>query len=241
MGRIDVNRGAKRAREARAALGLPPDEPLRCLLATVERDAGLPVVVARVRGDVAGACWRGGNGAAVLWVNGAQAVVRQRFTLAHEFGHVRGGHDGALEVDTFETLTGQTTTAVEVEANAFAAEFLLPRAGVERCIEGEPTLDEVVVIGAYYGVSAQVVVFRLRTLGLASERRVDALPAEIEERHHLEAFERLRMHPPADRLAGLVGRLPDVSPALEGTALAAAMRDERGVDAGVGRAAKRLL
>jgi predicted transcriptional regulator len=241
MARVDVNRGAKRAREARAALGLPPDEPLRCLLDTVERDARLPVVVARLPGDVAGACWRDGDGAAVLWVNGAQAVVRQRFTLAHELGHVRCGHGGALEVDTFETLSGHTTSAVEVEANAFAAEFLLPRAGVERCIEGEPTLDEVVVIGAYYGVSAQVVVFRLRTLGLASEHRIDALLDEIDERHHLDAFDRLRMRPPADRLAALGGRLPYVSPALEGTALAAAIRDEHGVDAGLRRAARRLL
>ena len=36
----DSNRGAKRAREARAALGLDPAAPLECLLSTVEQRAG---------------------------------------------------------------------------------------------------------------------------------------------------------------------------------------------------------
>src|SRR4051794_28357464 len=99
MAGIDANRGAKRAREARAHLGLARDEPLRCLLSSVEQRARLPVVVAALPSDVAGACFR--SDSAVLWVNGAQAAVRRRFTLAHELGHVWCEHDGALEVDTF--------------------------------------------------------------------------------------------------------------------------------------------
>jgi hypothetical protein len=44
MSGLDRNRGAKRAREAREALGLRADAPLDCLLTAVEERAGLPVV-----------------------------------------------------------------------------------------------------------------------------------------------------------------------------------------------------
>src|SRR5215218_856798 len=63
MAGVDVNRGAKRAREARAALGLDPAAPLACLLSVVEEDARLPVVVCAMPDGVAGACFRTDTGA----------------------------------------------------------------------------------------------------------------------------------------------------------------------------------
>src|SRR4051794_14167342 len=127
MASIDTNRGAKRAREARRALGLPADAPLPCLLSVVEERAGQPVIVAALPTHVAGACYRSGD-SAVLWVNGGQGLGRQRFTLAHELAHAWCAHDGAAGVDTVETLSGRTTNPYEIQANAFAAEFLVPRA-----------------------------------------------------------------------------------------------------------------
>ena len=123
MAGLDSNRGAKRAREARQALGLDVTAPLEDLLDVVE--AQKPVIVAALPEDVAGAC----VGGELLWVNGNQYAPRQRFTLAHEFGHAWIGHDGRLEPDTVETLSGRTTNPYEVQANAFAAEFLVPKAG----------------------------------------------------------------------------------------------------------------
>jgi Zn-dependent peptidase ImmA (M78 family) len=239
MASHDSNRGAKRAREAREALGLDPAAPLPCLLTVVEQRARLPVVVAALPDDVAGACYRSENGS-MLWVNGSQWRPRQRFTLAHELGHAWCEHDGRLEVDTVATLGSQTTNPYEVQANAFAAEFLVPREGMEEVIEGAPTLDEVVIIGAHFGVSPIVVVFRLRQLGLASEPRADQLLAEIEERLHFEAFFRLGLRMLEDRL-GRLTRLPYLSPALEGTELAAALRGDALVDPGVAGAIDRLL
>ena len=90
MAGLDSNRGAKRAREARAALGLEAGA-LPCLLRTVEA-AGYAVVVAALPDGVAGACLPGG---AVLWVNGTHSLPRQRFTLAHELGHAWCRHDGS--------------------------------------------------------------------------------------------------------------------------------------------------
>ena len=225
MAGVDTRRGAKRAREARVELGLDPASPLPCLLSVVEERAGLPVVVsAALPGHVAGACWRGEQ-STVLWVNGRQPAVRQRFTLAHELAHAWCRHDGALEVDSWATLSGVTTTPYEVQANAFAAELLVPRAVMEEVIEREPTLEEVVCIAAFCGVSAIVVVYRLGTLGLTSERQVARLEEEIASGLHTAIARRLDLRPRRDRL-GALESLPYLSPALDGTLLAAVLRGE---------------
>jgi Zn-dependent peptidase ImmA (M78 family) len=241
MAGIHANRGAKRAREARAALGLDPAAPLHCLLSAVEQRARQSVVVAVLPDGVAGACYRNGVGA-VLWVNGApsQRPQRRRFTLAHELGHVWLEHDGSLEVDTFATLNGRTSNPHEVEANAFAAEFLVPRAGLEQLITREPTLEEVVVLATHFGVSAIMVVYRLKQLRLASERRIAALEDEVEEGLHFRVADHLDLKPRIDRLAA-IERLPYLSPALEGSALAAALRGEGAASAGLAGAVERLL
>ena len=239
MARINVNRGAKRAREARAAFGLDPAAPLTCLLTVVEEHAGHPVVVTALPGDLAGACFREGAGA-VLWVNGSQSVQRQRFTLAHELGHARLGHDGTVEVDTFATMSGSTSSPYEVEANNFAAEFLVPRAGLEQVIEREPTLEDTVVVALAYGVSAIMVVYRFKQLRLASERRNDQLKEEVDARLHLDAIDRLELEPREDRLAA-IDALPYLSPALDGSALAAALRGEAAASAGLAGAVGRLV
>lgn len=216
----DTNVGAKRAREARAALGLHDGAALPCVLTAVERDLGLPVVVAALHGGVAGCCWRDGE-RVVLWVNGTQAVVRRRFTLAHELGHVRCGHAGAVAVDTYETLAGHTTDSREVQANAFAAELLAPAAGVRAAVAGrEPTLDDVVLIAAHYGISAIAAVYRLDTLGLS--RRAGVLKREVEDGLVEAVWARLAPAVVDDALAALRAEdLPRLSPALAGGALAA--------------------
>jgi IrrE N-terminal-like domain len=110
-------------------LGIEPGGSLRCILTTIESDLGLPVVVAALPNGIAGCCWRQSQ-RTVLWVNGTEPAVRQRFTLAHELGHVRCAHDLRISVDTFETLAGKTTDSREIQANAFAAELLAPADGV---------------------------------------------------------------------------------------------------------------
>jgi len=211
----DTNIGAKRARELRAELGLDAAEPLARLLALVEEDLALPVVVAALPDDIAGCCWRDGD-RTVLWVNGTHPAVRRRFTLAHELGHVRCGHDAGIAVDTHATLAGRTTDGREVQANAFAAELLAPAAGVRAMPEGEPTLEDVVRIAARYGVSTIAALYRLSTLGMS--RRVDALRREIEDGLAGEVWQRLAPPPFGDDL-GAVDGLPRLSPAIAGGAL----------------------
>ncbi|MDX6722733.1 MAG: hypothetical protein QOD73_1137 [Solirubrobacteraceae bacterium] len=241
MASKDSNRGAKRAREARAALGLHPAARLDCLLTVVEERAGLAVVVTALPDDIAGACYRDGEGA-MLWVNGsaAQGHVRRRFTLAHELGHAWCEHDGALDIDTFATLNDRTTSPYEVQANAFAAEFLVPRASLDEVVTREPTLEDTVVIAAHHGVSAIMVVYRFKQLGLASDLRVGQLGQEIASRLHFDVYDDLELQPLDDRL-GAIEHLPYLSPALDGTALAAGLRGDAAVGVRVTDAIDRLL
>jgi Zn-dependent peptidase ImmA (M78 family) len=175
----DTNTGAKRARQARAALGLDDVSPVPCVLTLVEERAGLPVGVGALPDKIAGALYRNGMGS-IVWVNGKQSVERQRFTVAHEYGHVCCGHEGR-QLDTQAIISGATRDPQEVQANAFAAQLLAPRAGVEAMVDGAPTLEDVVRIASHFGISTIAAVYRLRTLDLVGAKRAAALKREIDE------------------------------------------------------------
>jgi Zn-dependent peptidase ImmA (M78 family) len=215
----NTNTGAKRARDTRTELGIDATAPLRCVLTVVERDLGLPVVVARLPEGIAGCCWRDGA-RVVLWVNGTQAAVRQRFTLAHEVGHVRCGHDHDVPVETVETIGGKSTDDREIQANAFAAELLAPADGIRATLDGEPSLEDVVLIAARYGISAIAALYRLNTLGLTG--RYEALKQEIADGLHVALYEWVAAEVVVDAIAAIEpAALPRLSPALDRSALAA--------------------
>jgi len=73
------------------------------------------------------------DGKAVIWVNGLEPIERQRFTVAHELGHLflhmlqkegdsQGFRDGASNFKRNKLWDG-----IEYEANNFAARLLMPR------------------------------------------------------------------------------------------------------------------
>lgn len=218
---LDSNRGAKRAREARAEAGLDPHAPLTCVLTAVEEGFGIPVVAAALPNEVAGACTGSGT-RRLIFVNGTHVKPRQRFTLAHELGHVRCGHDGSVRVDTLTTLDGRPTSSYEIQANAFASEFLVPKTAAGQWFDREPDLEEIVTFAAEYGISAIAALFRAQSARAISEARAERVRSKIEEQLHLEVYERLELRRLDDRLE-TIAELPYVSPALAGTALGAAI------------------
>lgn len=214
----DTNIGAKRARQLREELGIDPEVPLRCVLDLVVEELRVPVVVAGLPDGVAGACWRSGDDV-VLWVSGVDAPVRRRFTLAHELGHLRCGHDGSIPVDTITTLSGKTSDAREIQANAFAAELLVPAAGARAMVDGrEPSLDDVVRLAERFGVSCVAALFRLNTLKLVPS--YDKLLEKINAGEHDGRWEALGCAPFDDQLGRLGDDdLPWLAPSLRGSAL----------------------
>jgi Zn-dependent peptidase ImmA (M78 family) len=215
------NRGAKRAREAREALGYPREGPLPDILEALEDRGGVQAVVLELNDGVAGA-YIARTDLPLVFVNGDQAVTRQRFTLAHEFGHHRMDH--STVIDEQAMIGGVQRDANEVAANAFAAEFLMPREGTSAWaaehVRGQLTLEHVVVFANEYGVSPQAARYAFAAARvLTDQARANQLDGEIAEELHIELASYLGLEPLEDRLAEAVRRLPRIPPALERSAL----------------------
>jgi Zn-dependent peptidase ImmA (M78 family) len=89
---------------------------------------GADVQIEPLEGGLSGVLYREGD-RTVLGVNGEHAEVRQRFTIAHELGHYHL-HQDTLFVDGLLRRDDASSLALdpqEIEANAFAAELLMPR------------------------------------------------------------------------------------------------------------------
>lgn len=216
------NRGAERAREARAELGYARDGPLPDLLEAIEGRGGAHAVLLDLPPLVAGA-FIARPGLPLLLVNGRQALARQRFTLAHELGHQRMGH--ASVVDEQRAIGGRLDAdRDEVSANAFASEFLMPRDAVlawgAEHVRGPVTLEHVVLLAHEYGVSAQAARYALATAGVLRDRaRARQLDDEIAASVHSELARWLGLQPLDDALADAAAALPRIPAALRDTAL----------------------
>ena len=211
----DTNIGAKRARDAREELGID-----------ATRAAGLRAHGRRARSRAArrrrGAARRASPAAAgaTATTSCSGSTARRRRCASASRSRTRSAtcaagttHD--VPVETFETLGGKSTDAREVQANAFAAELLAPADGVRATVDGEPSLEDVVLIAARYGISAIAALYRLNTLGLTA--RYDALKQEIAGRAARRASASgSRRQVVVDAIAAIEpAALPRLSPALD--------------------------
>jgi len=105
----------------------------------------------------------------VIAVNSAHHRNRQRFTIAHECGHLVMGHSGETYLDrSFEVIrrdqnSSSGTDIAEVEANQFAAEILMP---VRFLLKDLPSLDfesdeRIAALAKRYGVSQLAMSYRI--------------------------------------------------------------------------------
>jgi hypothetical protein len=127
-------------------------------------------------------------------------------------------------IDEQAVISGYTHDPNEVSANAFAAEFLMPRDAVSTWasenVRGAVTLEDVVALAWEYSVSAQAARYALETAkALSGGRRCDQLDEEIESGLYLEVAQRLALEHMEDALAETQGRLPRIPTALGGSAL----------------------
>src|SRR4051794_17302713 len=91
--------------------------PLPDVIEAVEDRGGTYAVVLELAGGVAGA-YIAKTDLPLIFVNGRQAITRQRFTLAHEFGHHRMGHSTGIDQEVIVGAVEHSPN--EVAANAFA-------------------------------------------------------------------------------------------------------------------------
>jgi len=150
-----------RAVAARSRLGVGPTEAIHNLLELIEADAKIPVVVALLGDEGVAGAYMHRRGTPFILVNGSNHVVRMRFTLGHEVGHHILDHRQSWDkINYFFSKDPR-----EVAANAFAAEFLLPRKAVEewQARRGGKAVDleAVAQLAHDYGISALAALFRV--------------------------------------------------------------------------------
>jgi Zn-dependent peptidase ImmA (M78 family) len=153
------------------SLGKPPIDPY-----WLAEQLGVTIVPQQLAPDVSGMLLRN-DGQQVIGVNQTHTKNRQKFTVAHELGHLllhRGRPlilDTDLRINYRDAVSGMATDREEIEANRFAAALLAPEEMVRASAAASPALsaDELVDTLAHeFKVSMQSMSFRLMNLGIIS-------------------------------------------------------------------------
>ena len=110
----------------------------------------------------------------VIYVNETHTPERQRFTIAHELGHYFLHREKLQKedhgiVDTIKIASGLpqlsrrdgVTTKQETQANAFAAELLMPEEIFKKIYKETNTIEEV---AAHFRVSSEAAAVRAHTI-----------------------------------------------------------------------------
>ncbi|WP_228032310.1 ImmA/IrrE family metallo-endopeptidase [Mycolicibacterium sp. P9-22] len=165
------------AAEARDELGVPHTQPVRHVMRSVER-AGT-AIAPLVRLGLEHPAFDGHSGmsrltsrSALVMYTPTTAGDRQRFTVAHELGH--------LKLHVSREVSDERTR--EKEAHRFAGAFLYPRTIAENDISESLSLNGYARIKARWGVAIQALIQRGRDLRLISPDRHRSLMIQVSSR-----------------------------------------------------------
>lgn len=135
-----------------------PSGPVPNLVALVEA-AGLPVLAIDSMPDKqSGASHKGRVCDWLVAVNSRHPASRQRYTLAHELGHIALNHDAEVALDKARQ------TEFEQQADAFAAAFLMPADDARRELR-TVTFKRLVLLKQRWRVSVAFLIRRALDVG----------------------------------------------------------------------------
>jgi len=107
-----------------------------------------------------------------VYINSTDSPERQRFTLAHELGHLIYNHDEDKFGLNYRDGSRERNSA-EKQADDFAAEVLMPspivRKKLKEYSDARPTIAE---IASLFGVSKDAMRVKLENMGLLSAVKV---------------------------------------------------------------------
>lgn len=109
------------------------------------------------------------NGIFKIAVNAYQNAQRQRFTLAHELAHIINDYNGNcnFKIDDQIMFRDKSNSTIEQNANAFAAELLMPQSEFANAIRnGYSKIDQ---LATYFNVSPAAARYRASKLGYIGE------------------------------------------------------------------------
>lgn len=125
-----IQQGERIAAEERRRLDL--GDAAVADVAELLENQGVRAMTIPLPNDVSGLTAREQSIGTIVAANSTHAVLRRRFSYAHEYAHV------LLDQDRTGTVsrTSDRAELLEVRANAFAAAFLMPDSGLRRFVEG---------------------------------------------------------------------------------------------------------
>ena len=123
----------------------------------------LTIVFYPLGSNISGMCIKGRK-TNLIAINYVMSVGRQRFSMAHEFYHLF--FDLEAQKSVCSTLINGGNEK-EREADLFASHFLLPSVALYNATKDEKkiTLEQVVWLEQYYGMSRQAILYRLKSEG----------------------------------------------------------------------------
>lgn len=131
---------------------------------------GAEVEYEAFEGDMAGVLIREPGCPPIIGVESDAPLGRRRFTIAHELGHLIL-HNEPYHVDTKfylrNALSSRAESAMEIEANQFASNLLMPAWMLKASIEkyGDVDVEELAdLLHKEYSVSLQAMTLRLAKL-----------------------------------------------------------------------------
>ena len=136
------------------------------------RECGAVIRREMLDSDMSGMVYRLNPSRAVIGVNTKHSTTRQRFTIAHELGHLLLHDSEQLHFDDKFVIGFRNTESSlamdpkEVEANQFAAELLMPISLLRRDLQAlgsfDADSDEVIVnLASTYEVSTAAMAIRI--------------------------------------------------------------------------------
>lgn len=143
----------------------------------IARKLGALVRYSPFDGEISGMVYRDKD-RTVIGVNSFHHPNRQRFTVAHEIGHMllhKGKEvhiDRTFRVNLRDDVSSQAVDREEIEANRFAAELLMPKQMLMEDLKRQEidfeSEEDLLVLARKYRVSLQALTFRLANLGLVA-------------------------------------------------------------------------
>jgi len=144
----------------RKTWGLPAG-PIKDLVEAIERAGGLVIMCDFGSSKIDALSQMHADLPALFFVNRGKSADRQRWTLAHEIGHL--------------TMHAVPTPDLEKEADRFAAEFLLPEREIKMELRAPVTLQSLAELKPRWRVSMQALAKRAMDLEIIPERRAKHL------------------------------------------------------------------
>lgn len=139
----------------------------------IAKKVGIKIAAVPAEDDISGAIIRKGT-RVVIAVNTSHHPNRQRFTVAHELGHYYFHHGLEEHVDQNFRIAWRNSDSskavdwLEIEANRFAAELLMPTEFLTRDLDALQKIEKrtVALLASRYRVSPEAMKIRLTNLGI---------------------------------------------------------------------------